>query len=395
MCKLSLFFFKGCFSNISAFMYRLLFLLFLCLLFVATGAESSHTNNWAVLISTSRFWFNYRHAANVLGIYRSVKRLGIPDSQIILMVADDYACNSRNLFPGTVFDNADRDMDLYGEDIEIDYKGYEVTVEAFVRLLTERVSENTPASKRLLTNEHSNILVYMTGHGGDGFIKFQDADELSSEDFADALEQMHQHKRYNEILFMVDTCQANSLYKKIYSPNIVAIGSSEIGTSSYSHHADSDIGVAVIDRFTFSNLEFLENRVDIKSKLTIQDLIDSYDPKEIRSTPGVQSTYTQKGLDEILITDFFGNVRDIELHSEPTKWILPDEQNDTFPNYSDSSFVSHSPSGLTKPMNRKNKGKSVPLRLHYCTFSEFCSATFFLFILILPFCLQFAFKMRR
>ena len=30
-------------------------------------------------VCTSRFWFNYRHVANVLSIYRSVKRLGIPD----------------------------------------------------------------------------------------------------------------------------------------------------------------------------------------------------------------------------------------------------------------------------------------------------------------------------
>ena len=31
--------------------------------------------------------------ANVLGMYRTVKRLGIPDSHIILMLADDAACN--------------------------------------------------------------------------------------------------------------------------------------------------------------------------------------------------------------------------------------------------------------------------------------------------------------
>lgn len=41
--------------------------------------KSGHTNNWAVLVDTSRFWFNYRHVANVLSVYRSVKRLGIPD----------------------------------------------------------------------------------------------------------------------------------------------------------------------------------------------------------------------------------------------------------------------------------------------------------------------------
>ena len=78
-----------------------------------------HTNNWAVLVDTSRFWFNYRHIANVLSIYRSVKRLGIPDSQIILMVADDMACNPRNPRPATVFNDRREHIDVYGEDVEV------------------------------------------------------------------------------------------------------------------------------------------------------------------------------------------------------------------------------------------------------------------------------------
>jgi len=49
-------------------------------------AHAGHTNNWAVLVDTSRFWFNYRHVANVLSIYRSVKRLGIPDRLVNLQV---------------------------------------------------------------------------------------------------------------------------------------------------------------------------------------------------------------------------------------------------------------------------------------------------------------------
>ena len=40
--------------------------------------------------------------------------------------------------------------------------------------------------------------------------------------------------RYNEIFFMIDTCQANTMYSKIYSPNILATGSSQIHESSYS-----------------------------------------------------------------------------------------------------------------------------------------------------------------
>jgi len=65
-----------------------------------------------------------------------VKRLGIPDSNIILMLADDAACNNRNKFPGNVYANPGQGLDLYGDNIEVDYRGYEVTVENFIRLLT-------------------------------------------------------------------------------------------------------------------------------------------------------------------------------------------------------------------------------------------------------------------
>ncbi|KEZ40535.1 Peptidase C13 family protein [Scedosporium apiospermum] len=287
------------------------------LLAAAPGVDAQHTSNWAVLVGTSRFWFNYRHLSNVLSIYRTVKRLGIPDSQIILMLPDDMACNPRNAFPGTVYSNSDRAVDLYGDNIEVDYRGYEVTVENFIRLLTDRVGDEMPRSKRLLTDDRSNILVYMTGHGGNEFLKFQDAEEIGAYDLADAFEQMWEKKRYHEILFMIDTCQANTMYSKLYSPNIIATGSSELDQSSYSHHADNDVGVAVIDRFTYYNLEFLENQVqDMSSKKTVGDLFDSYDISKIHSNPGFRYDLFPGGANAArsrLITDFFGNVQSVEV----------------------------------------------------------------------------------
>jgi glycosylphosphatidylinositol transamidase (GPIT) subunit GPI8 len=58
-----------------------------------------------------------------------------------------------------------------------------------------RVEPSVPRSKLLLTDDRSNIFVYMTGHGGDEFLKFQDNEELSAFDVADAFEQMWQKKR--------------------------------------------------------------------------------------------------------------------------------------------------------------------------------------------------------
>ncbi|GAA6012325.1 hypothetical protein JCM11491_007093 [Sporobolomyces phaffii] len=282
-----------------------------------SAASSDFTNNWAVLVCTSRFWFNYRHMANTLAMYRTVKRLGIPDSQIILMLADDVACNPRNPFAGTVYSNADRKTDLYGEQIEVDYKGEEVNVENFLRLLSGRLPDSTPASKRLMTDSRSNVFVYMTGHGGDEFLKFQDNEEISAFDIADALGGMRDKQRYNELFFMVDTCQANTLYSKFAAGNVLATGSSEKGENSYSHHADNDIGVAVTDRYTHHVLTFLEG-INKTSKATLQDLFDTFSYDVIHSTPGVRSDLFSRPLNETLLTDFFGGVSEVELFSTTT-----------------------------------------------------------------------------
>lgn len=63
------------------------------------------------------------------------------------MLADDVACNPRNTFPGTIYANKGKQLDLYGsgvdseeeggvEGVEVDYRGYQVNVENFLRVLT-------------------------------------------------------------------------------------------------------------------------------------------------------------------------------------------------------------------------------------------------------------------
>lgn len=284
--------------------------------------KSSHTNNWAVLVCASRYWFNYRHVANVLSIYRSVKRLGIPDSHIILMVADDMACNARNPRPATIYNNAHHHINVYGDDVEVDYRGYDVTVENFIRILTGRLPPSTPHSKRLLSDEHSNILVYMTGHGGTGFLKFQDAEEINSIELADAFEQMWQKRRYHEIFFMIDTCQAESMFLKFYSPNILSVASSKVGEDSLSHHGDPTIGVYVIDRYTYYALEFLE-KVKSDSEATIKQFLEVCPKRVCISTVTSRTDLFARNTEKVLITDFFGSVRNVELTLEAANLTTP------------------------------------------------------------------------
>lgn len=279
------------------------------LLSVLSQTLSVHTNNWAVIVDASRYWFNYRHVANALSIYYSVKRLGIPDSHIILMLSDDMACNPRNPTSAQIFNNRDRHVQIYPEDVEVDYRDSEVTVENFFRVLTDRLPEGTPRSKRLLSDENSNILVYITGHGGDGFLKFQDTEEMNAMELSDVFQQMHEKKRYNEMFFMIDTCQAGSMVLPIKSPNIIGVGSSSVGQDSLSHHGDHEIGVYVIDRWTYYTLEFLE-KLHPSSQAKLSQLIKLYSTADIRSTPQYSNlALFSRDINSVLITDFFGSVR--------------------------------------------------------------------------------------
>ncbi|KAI5103824.1 GPI-anchor transamidase precursor [Silurus meridionalis] len=284
--------------------------------------SSGHTNNWAVLVCTSRFWFNYRHVANVLSVYRSVKRLGIPDSHIVLMLADDMACNHRNPKPATVFSHKNMELNVYGDDVEVDYRGYEVTVENFLRVLTGRLPASSPRSKRLLSDDRSNILIYLTGHGGNGFLKFQDSEEISNVELADAFEQMWQKRRYNELLFIIDTCQGASMYERFYSPNIMALASSQVGEDSLSHQPDLAIGVHLMDRYTFYLLEFLEE-VHPASQANMNDLFKVCPQSQCVSTPGHRTDLFQRDPGSVLITDFFGSVRKVELTRELVELSAP------------------------------------------------------------------------
>ncbi|KAF5454730.1 hypothetical protein F2P56_024375 [Juglans regia] len=286
-----------------------------------TSSEATmHTNNWAVLVCTSRFWFNYRHMANTLSLYRTVKRLGIPDERIILMLADDMACNARNKYPAQVFNNENHKLNLYGDNVEVDYRGYEVTVENFLRVLTGRHENAVPRSKRLLSDEGSHILLYMTGHGGDEFLKFQDSEELQSHDLADAVKQMKEKRRFKELLIMVDTCQAATLFSQLQSPGVLTIGSSMKGENSYSHHLDSDVGVSVVDRFTFYTLGFFE-RLNMYNNDSLISLFSSYNPSMLMSTAYYRTDLYQRHLEEVPVTNFFGSVMEM-IHTDSAYSLL-------------------------------------------------------------------------
>ncbi|KCV67268.1 hypothetical protein H696_06309, partial [Fonticula alba] len=232
-------------------------------------------------VCTSRFWFNYRHVSNALAVYGAARAAGVPDSRVLVLLADDAGCNARNVFPAAVFDHPSLSRDLLGRHAEVDYRGYSVTVDAFLRLLTDRLPASVPASRRLLSDSASNVLLYLTGHGGDHFLKFQDADELTATALSEAIIQMRLLQRFHRLFLMVDTCQAGTMLEGLPSPKeaadlldraglaaaardptdgsldfgVIAAGSARRSQNSYSIHSDSTVGLSLSDRFTSILLE--------------------------------------------------------------------------------------------------------------------------------------------
>lgn len=89
----------------------------------------------------------------------------------------------------------------------------------------------------LATDEHSNVLIYMNGHGGDQFLKFHDMEEVSSHDLGGALREMELKKRYHRVgdaFVCTRTCCSVPVLsgKAYFAKGVEGIGAVVTGTSS-------------------------------------------------------------------------------------------------------------------------------------------------------------------
>jgi glycosylphosphatidylinositol transamidase (GPIT) subunit GPI8 len=78
---------------------------FACCLLLVFGKKNpeldlEYKDNFYILLSSSKFYFNYRHSSNVLIFYKYLKDRGITDDRILLMLPENHACNARNPMKG-------------------------------------------------------------------------------------------------------------------------------------------------------------------------------------------------------------------------------------------------------------------------------------------------------
>ncbi|KAJ1364385.1 hypothetical protein KIN20_024474 [Parelaphostrongylus tenuis] len=75
---------------------------------------------YALLVAGSNGFWNYRHQADVAHAYQILKKNGVPEDNVIVMMYDDIASDPSNPYPGKLF-NKPHGPDVY-HGLKIDYR---------------------------------------------------------------------------------------------------------------------------------------------------------------------------------------------------------------------------------------------------------------------------------
>ncbi len=208
----------------------------------------------AILVQGSSGWANYRHQADVLNVYRMLKRNGWDDDHIILVVSDEIADNPKNTFPGQVR------CSTYGEDLYrgavIDYSTDTLSVSDVSDILLGRSSPHLPVV--LNSSEKTNVLLFWSGHGcfasgrkPNGFV-WRDSEGIFSDgDLRETLEQMASDKRYRKMLLLLEPCYSRNMAVQAEGiPGILSIASAGAGESSFADFHSAELNIWMSDRFS-------------------------------------------------------------------------------------------------------------------------------------------------
>jgi len=227
---------------------------------VAASVATAQGAHWAVLVAGSNGYGNYRHQADVCHSYQVAIAKGVPASNIITMAYDDIASNSRNPFPGQMF-NQPSAAGVAGVDVyagcNIDYKVDDVNQANF-----EAVMTGTASGKKLESTSEDNVFVFFSDHGGTGLICFPGYAEMHKDDFQAVFDTMHSKGMYKKLVFYLETCESGSMFQGLSTPGVYALSAASPYESSWGTYCGSDamvngknIGSCLGDLFSVAWME--------------------------------------------------------------------------------------------------------------------------------------------
>ncbi len=175
------------------------------------------SDTWALVMSFSGGWENYRHQADGLRQFQALLALGIPRDHIVLIGADDLATSPNNTLPGQVRNQANG-PNIYAN-VTYDYTLNDVTAADVLNILKGQKTATTPTV--LGSTDASNVYVFFSGHGGTSGMPVGAGSvseglaggtmtTLSPADFRETLCTMQDEKRYRRVLVAIEACYSGA-----------------------------------------------------------------------------------------------------------------------------------------------------------------------------------------
>ena len=233
-------------------------------------------SRWAVVVSPSTTWSNYRHQADAFAMYQLLRHSGYDDDHIVLIVEDNLSNHPQNIYPGQIFvergGGSSEDAGIMGEDVRkdavVDYHFTELALEDLADIMTGNSSERLPHVIR--PDAASNIFFFWSGHGGqrEGPL-WGDEDAVKyfgKQRIKDIVTTLQAQDRYRRMFFAIETCYSGRWGEALEGiPDVLVLTAANSYEPSKADVHDRDLGVYLSNAFarTFRDCIVKDNQITI------------------------------------------------------------------------------------------------------------------------------------
>ena len=192
--------------------------------------------------------------------------------------------------------------------MSLDYKEQDNHNYQVLDILRGRQMNLMNSFRQLNSDKNSRIVVIITSHGGENFIKVREKLVILSDELHRTLNEMYIKDKYKEMLFILDTCEGFSLFDNVKVPNVYFVASALLDQKASSYSFDTNIMGPTADKFHYLMWKEL-NRIakDNAYDMLVNDLMmDLAKQKEFLTTDVTIRNEIERNL---TIGEFFGDKR--------------------------------------------------------------------------------------
>ena len=259
------------------------------------------TDHWAVVISPSTTWVNYRHQADAFAMYQLLRHHGYDDDHIVLIVEDNLAYYELNKFPGEIFVERSSSFipegysSLVNENVRknavVDYHFNDLQPDDIADIMLGRESDRLPHV--IHPTATSDVFFFWSGHGGmrEGPLwGNEDAREyFGTQRIRDIVTEMagsvpshqgemtaalpsHQgegsgvgsERHYRRLMFALETCYSGLWGEALTGlPQVLVLTAANSTESSKADVHDLDLGIYLSNAFARTFRNYVNEQPDI------------------------------------------------------------------------------------------------------------------------------------